>query len=115
MAILARGTTGSLTSATNVSVNADLSGFGRQVTLVIAYDDLTTYTGVNAILEWGLVSEGAAFAAGANEGGTADTALAGTANGVYSKAMHVGGDVVRVVLTPQGTPGSVTVHWAIIG
>lgn len=95
----------------------DLSKFvGRELTLAIAYNDLTTYTGVNALLNWGLATEGGGESApGVDNTGVADTDLAGTVNGAYSKRMHIGGDYGALFLDPVGTGGSVTVHWAIIG
>lgn len=119
MALLAKGSTVVTVDAgqTIVFNGLDLRPLtGREITLAIAYDNLTTYTGVNALLRWGIASLGSAqMAAGVDSAGAADTNLVGTSDGAYSKRMHIGGDRGEIFLDPAGTGGSVTVHWAVIG
>ena len=114
--VLAKGSA-VLTGATTVTfTNIDLNLVnGRKVTVAIAYADLTTFTGVTALLEWGVESEATQFAAGESDADVADTGVVGTVNGAYSGLQHVGGDKARIVLTPAGVPGTVTVHYVVIG
>jgi hypothetical protein len=118
--ILARGSTvctvDAGTAVPIVDIDLNLKDkVGREVTLTIAYANLTTYTGVTALLRWGVEGSAAVKVAAPNAAGVADTALAGTANGTYTKQMHVGGDACEIFFDPTGTGGSVTVLWVISG
>ena len=115
--IVGRGTAVVTTATVVIPINPpDLAAIlQRQLTLIMAYSDLTDITAIDALLEWGIAAEGTLFAPGRDNSGTPDTALAGTVDGVYSKIIHSGGDIAQLTLTPTGAPGSVTVHWAIVG